>query len=131
MTFQGKKHNQKSKRKISKALTGNKHAEGHSHVPPNKKYSNNREQQRAFYQKRRKFVDKLKDTPCKDCSNKFPPECMDFDHVRGKKEFAISTNRMMPKSKLLKETKKCDIICANCHRIRTKKSDLLRKRKVG
>jgi hypothetical protein len=45
---------------------------------------------------------------------------MDFDHVRGEKKFgiAICINRAW---KLLEaEITKCDVVCANCHRIRTR-----------
>ncbi len=123
-----KKHSKESKAKISKSLIGNQRAKGHSHPSPNKRFKNSREQQRAYYKKKRAFVDDIKNVPCKDCGNKFPPECMDFDHVRGKKKFEIHSCVLMSIKVLLKEIKKCDIICANCHRIRTRKSRLLRKR---
>jgi len=59
---------------------------------------------------------------CVDCKKKFPPICMDFDHVRGKKLFSISSHYdKVPMKALLKEIKKCEITCANCHRIRTDK----------
>ena len=63
----------------------------------------------------------LKDKPCMDCRDRFPPECMEFDHVRGKKAFEIN-NRTVPaktQKRVLTEIAKCDLICANCHRIRT------------
>jgi hypothetical protein len=47
---------------------------------------------------------------------------MDFDHRDEKeKSFIISGSYNRKKEVLLKEIKKCDIICSNCHRIRTKK----------
>lgn len=45
---------------------------------------------------------------------------MEFDHVRGTKVDSIS--RIVSggcKLKLWKELPKCDLVCANCHRIRT------------
>jgi hypothetical protein len=46
---------------------------------------------------------------------------MDFDHVRGEKLFDVS--RMVGPGlslELIKaEIAKCDVVCANCHRIRT------------
>jgi hypothetical protein len=48
---------------------------------------------------------------------------MDLDHVRGQKEFKVSeavaraygTNL----ARVRAEIAKCDVVCANCHRIRT------------
>ena len=70
---------------------------------------------------RRTLVDSLKSEPCSDCRNKFPPECMDFDHVRGQKAFNVSKAVWGNLDNLLAEIAKCDLVCANCHRIRTKK----------
>lgn len=63
-------------------------------------------------------INALKNRPCIDCGLKYPPECMDFDHVRGKKLFTIGERRRQ--SGLLAEIAKCDLVCANCHRIRTR-----------
>lgn len=55
-----------------------------------------------------------------DCGNRFPPECMDFDHRPGEiKLFGISAS-VQGWQKMLDEIVKCDLVCANCHRIRTK-----------
>ena len=74
-----------------------------------------------FWAKRRKTkVDSLMQKPCLDCNKRFPPECMDFDHVRSKKSFHIGRLRNGRSWKaILAEVKKCDVVCANCHRIRT------------
>ena len=73
---------------------------------------------------RQEFVQRSKNKPCMDCGGKFPLECMDFDHVpsRGQKKFNIgwSSNRETLESLKL-EILKCDVICSNCHRTRTKK----------
>jgi hypothetical protein len=69
----------------------------------------------AIYEK----VVKLKSNPCVDCHKKFPPCVMDFDHVRGKKLFQISHALSYTWSRVKKELRKCDLVCANCHRIRT------------
>jgi hypothetical protein len=55
-----------------------------------------------------------------DCGQTFPPECMDFDHVRGKKCAAVGTLRGHKLSFLAAEIAKCDLVCSNCHRIRTR-----------
>lgn len=44
---------------------------------------------------------------------------MDFDHVRGEKAFSIAVRYVHSLDKLFAEIEKCDIVCANCHRIRT------------
>ena len=57
---------------------------------------------------------------CADCGND-NPMVLEFDHVRGKKKNNISN---MVKSyyswrSISDEINKCDIVCANCHKIRT------------
>lgn len=66
----------------------------------------------------RNRVRELKGAPCADCGQTFPWYVMDFDHVRGEKSFAISEGVVSLK-KLEAEAAKCDVVCANCHRIRT------------
>lgn len=58
-----------------------------------------------------------KATGCVDCGLK-DPRALDFDHVRGTKSFTISYGDYSP-SRLLEEIAKCDVRCANCHRIQT------------
>jgi len=69
---------------------------------------------------RRKLLRSLKDKPCADCGEKFPYECMDFDHVRGRKTFELSHCGGVSIERLMREVAKCDLVCANCHRTRTK-----------
>jgi hypothetical protein len=59
---------------------------------------------------------------CPDCKGKFPACVMEFDHVRGEKSNDISTmvNRSVSMKTLQAEIDKCEIVCANCHRIRTR-----------
>lgn len=57
--------------------------------------------------------------PCVDCSCD-DVRVLEFDHVRGEKSRNIST--LMSQGcfpALLREIDKCDVRCANCHRIRT------------
>ncbi len=71
--------------------------------------------------KRLNFVQSLKAASCKDCKGAFPPECMEFDHRDpADKLFTISTfGRRVGQATLEEEIAKCDVVCANCHRIRT------------
>lgn len=67
------------------------------------------------------IVEAAKSRPCADCGRTFPTACMDLDHVRGKKSFVIGTAwRWLPEEKLVAEIAKCDVVCACCHRLRTK-----------
>ena len=64
----------------------------------------------------RRRLDALKAVPCLDCGLSFPPEAMDFDHVRGKKEGNVSDMVGRPWPVLKVEVAKCDVVCATCHR---------------
>lgn len=78
----------------------------------------------AYHTKRAKLardlVIKNKQVPCADCTKSYPPYVMDFDH-RGDKKFGLATvsagNRSLKSIQL--EIDKCDVVCSNCHRIRT------------
>ena len=75
---------------------------------------------RRYRTKMRAFLAWLKDQPCMDCGQRFPKECMDFDHRRGTRKLitpAYLVNRALPF--VQREVRKCDLVCANCHRIRT------------
>jgi len=56
--------------------------------------------------------------PCTDCGNTFSPEAMDFDHVRGVKLAGISDMWSWGRDRVLAELAKCELVCANCHRVR-------------
>lgn len=78
----------------------------------------------SYHHKRRSlyraFICWLKELPCADCGKHFPPECLDFDHVRGQKTFLMSLQAYVSARRLQSEVMKCEIVCANCHRTRTK-----------
>jgi hypothetical protein len=65
-------------------------------------------------------IDEMKSEPCTDCGQIFDPVCMDFDHLRDK-EFNISHMvRNNSWDKILAELAKCELVCSNCHRLRTR-----------
>ena len=75
----------------------------------------------------------LRRRPCDDCGESFPPYVMDFDHRDpAKKLFAITTGsaHLMSREKLISEIEKCDIVCANCHALRTYAALLERRRRL-
>lgn len=88
------------------------------------RYSKNKEANRWYHRQRyyeaQSRVEALKDKPCMDCGNSFPPECMDFDHRPGEEKlFAIGMIKTRSWAAIQQEVAKCDLVCANCHRIRT------------
>ena len=83
---------------------------------------------RKYLKSRRELVNKAKRVPCADCKNTYPLCVMDFDHVSGDKRMGISEAAVGALSlrKLKEEMSKCEVVCANCHRIRT-----ARRRKIA
>jgi hypothetical protein len=61
----------------------------------------------------------LQSHPCVDCSNE-DVRVLEFDHVRGEKDRAVATLANAPTSiaRIEEEIAKCEVRCANCHRIR-------------
>lgn len=70
---------------------------------------------------RRTQLIKLAGGKCLDCGFRKHPAAFEFDHVRGKKKAAISNmlNVLNSWDTILIELNKCELVCANCHRIRT------------
>lgn len=80
-----------------------------------------REYNRRQYEKRRAWLDSLKNSPCADCGGEFPPYCMDWYHVADKGETTVRGSAFKwawPKERILAEIAKCVLVCANCHRRR-------------
>jgi len=79
--------------------------------------------------KRRGMIDAIKlKYGCADCGYNEHACALDFDHVRGKKLFAIASYITLAWPRIEKEIAKCEVVCANCHRIRTAQR---RKKKSG
>lgn len=69
----------------------------------------------------REMITAAKAVPCSDCKKKYPSCVMDFDHVKGNKAFNIGAScRSGSKKAVLTEMAKCEVVCSNCHRIRTR-----------
>lgn len=87
------------------------------------------ERNKAFYQERRKarrvemqaYVDKVKsENPCVDCGDTYHPCMMQFDHIGTDKIRSVSDMmRYSVMSKMIEEIAKCELVCANCHALRT------------
>lgn len=82
----------------------------------------NRFQNASLAARNRVYVNALKQAPCTDCGKTFDPICMDYDHVSGDKETEIG--KMIYKNRSIEsiqaEIDKCELVCACCHRLRTK-----------
>lgn len=71
--------------------------------------------------RRREWLNDLKaGKPCADCGGMFPTFCMDFDHRDRSEKFKnVSAMLMYSIDRIEQEIAKCDLVCANCHRMRT------------
>lgn len=60
------------------------------------------------------------DKGCSDCGYRAHPEALQFDHADGaEKLFNIGETAHISLPRLWAEVEKCEIVCANCHAIRT------------
>lgn len=71
----------------------------------------------------RALINKHKNQPCADCGKIYPPYAMELDHLDGaEKEGTVSS--MVSKEQNIedieKEVAKTQVVCLNCHRLRTK-----------
>ena len=70
---------------------------------------------------------------CADCGYNASPVALEFDHRDGTpKRYNVGAMNMMSKEKTLVEIAKCDVVCANCHAIRThvlRKNEQILRRK--
>lgn len=64
------------------------------------------------------WIQGMKTGSCQDCGQTYPPCVMDFDH-RGDKKHNIGNMKTYSRKTIRVEIAKCDLVCANCHRLRT------------
>lgn len=80
------------------------------------------ERRHKAYLLKSNFIREIKSHPCMDCGKRYPYYVMDFDH-RDRSAKIENIARMSVSNwsleKIKAEIAKCDIVCANCHRIRT------------
>jgi hypothetical protein len=59
--------------------------------------------------------------PCADCGGTFHPQAMVWDHLPGaeKRGDVSHLARRIGKERILAEIAKCELVCANCHAVRT------------
>jgi len=57
---------------------------------------------------------------CTDCGYRANPVALDFDHLPGSvKLYRVCSMAGMSRGLIDAEIAKCEVVCANCHRIRT------------
>jgi hypothetical protein len=58
---------------------------------------------------------------CFDCRNKFPHYVLEFDHRPGEVKIDNVTRVLKNYGTEMawKEVSKCDVVCSNCHKVRT------------
>jgi hypothetical protein len=80
------------------------------------------EQKRRYHEELVVWHSLLKDAPCADCGGRFHHAAMSWDHCEPEaKLFDVSSmvSKTHSKRKILEEIAKCDLVCANCHAVRT------------
>jgi len=58
---------------------------------------------------------------CADCGHVFPVWVMHWDHLPGYEKVACISDMVRSRSRIstLAELRKCELVCANCHVVRT------------
>lgn len=82
-------------------------------------YVRRRAYARAHSREMRKYIQELRTKPCYDCGLTYPWYVMEHDHVRGKRHRCVSGMSAQTKRVIDAEVALCDLVCANCHRVRT------------
>jgi hypothetical protein len=85
--------------------------------------------QAAKYAEFREWLWGLKANPCVDCGNAYHPAAMQFDHLpEFEKKFEVSAGAFLRRRDvILAEIAKCELVCSNCHAVRTYERRLLTK----
>jgi len=88
-----------------------------------KHYQDNYERYRLARQRSRKrikdWLNEQKSKPCNRCGQNYPPVVMDFHHRDPQTklfEVAAAISRYS-RQRMIDEIAKCDLLCANCHRL--------------
>jgi hypothetical protein len=79
-------------------------------------------QKRAYAAAYFKWYQGLKRGPCADCGGVFPPPAMSFDHLPGTEkvdDVANLVRKHRGKSVIMAEIRKCELVCVNCHALRS------------
>ena len=89
---------------------------------PDKLKSARRQSNINRYKRNQEWLNSIKKSMggCVDCGFDGHPAALDFDHLPGsEKLFNIGQQKFRSQKQLKEEIAKCELVCANCHRIRT------------
>jgi hypothetical protein len=70
----------------------------------------------------REIIRSLREVPCTDCGQRYHWVQMDFDHLDSSTKImaiGLMVNSGFGEAKIRAELAKCEVVCANCHRLRT------------
>jgi hypothetical protein len=88
-------------------------------------YDRNRAERTAYNARQRReaaaWYSSLKEgRPCTDCGGVFHPAAMQWDHPPGVEKLAhVAELYRGRRDRVLAEIAKCELVCANCHAVRT------------
>lgn len=66
----------------------------------------------------RETLDREKSRPCKDCGHSYHP-CQIDVLSKGGRKVPIARMLHLSVNRILEEIRRCDLVCANCSRLRT------------
>lgn len=91
------------------------------HLGPGQKEKTKERSTRSRTKLKRQLWDIKEESGCVDCGEKYPHYMLDFDHIPGFEKIGNVADVVANYSweKGMKELEKCQIVCANCHRIRS------------
>lgn len=72
----------------------------------------------SFTKENRQIMTAWKQRPCTDCGKRFPDCAMQADHI-GVKNFGFNNLNHVTSAELQAELALCELVCANCHAVRT------------
>lgn len=106
--------NPKSWCKVCQREYNRKHYQNNKESAIKRSVVNSRNKRKSNRQK----LHDLKNAPCTDCGVVYIPAAMDYDHLSDKiKNIADLMDYSW--DYIQAEIEKCELVCANCHRIRT------------
>lgn len=91
------------------------------HVGPGQREKSIARNRKKSNLRRQHLIEVKSQAVCMDCGENYPHFMLDFDHRPGedKRCNVAMVNMFSSLDQMIKEIAKCDIVCANCHRMRT------------
>ena len=116
-TYKGRKREYDKKRRANPCIRAKENERSKQYKRNNKDVRNAKERER--YYNRRVLINGIKvESGCIDCGYNTHAAALDFDHKENKM-FNIGNSIGYNMKRVMKEIEKCEIRCANCHRVAT------------